>query len=72
MTASEAEDIYIAHIDKPYGKAFAYTVEYFQEGFLREKVCKDIDAAFAKAVDVAMRLLPAIIAKHDKQQRTTE
>lgn len=63
MTAYEAEDIYIAHIDKPYGKAFAQTVGHFQEGFLRDKVCKDIDTAFAKAVDVSMRLLPAIIAK---------
>jgi len=57
---AEAEDIYLAHVDKPYGKAWAETVGRFQEGFLRDKVCKDIDAAFAKAVDAAVRLLPAM------------
>lgn len=59
----DAEDIYLSHIDKPYGKVFAQTVGRFQEGFLRDKVCKDLDAAFAKAVEAATRLLPAIIAK---------
>jgi hypothetical protein len=59
----DAEDIYLDHIDKPYGKEFAKAVGRFQEGFLRDKVCKDVDSAFAKAVDAVIRLLPAIIAK---------
>jgi len=63
MTAYDAEDIYLAHIDKPYGKAFAQTVGRFQEGFLRDKVCKNCDDAFAKAVDAAVRLLPVIQAR---------
>ena len=62
MTTYDAEDIYLSHIDKPYGDKFAAVVGRFQEGFLRDKVCKDIDTAFAKAVDAAVRLLPAIIA----------
>ncbi len=57
---SGAEDIYLAHIDQPYGKRFAETVGRFQEGFLRDKVCRDLDSAFAKAVDAAVRLLPAM------------
>ena len=63
MTAYDAEDIYLAHVDKPYGKAWAETVGRFQEGFLRDKVCRDLDAAFAKAVETCERLLPAIKAK---------
>lgn len=60
MTIADAEDIYLSHIGKPYGDKFAAAVGRFQEGFLRDKVCKDIDAAFAKAVDAAVRLLPAM------------
>lgn len=63
MTSYEAEDLYNEHIDKPYGKVFADTVGRFQEGFLRDKVCKDLDAAFGKAVDASIRLLPVIIAR---------
>ncbi len=57
---SGAEDTYIAHIHKPYGDKFAAAVGRFQDGFLRDKVCTDIDAAFVKAVDAAVRLLPAM------------
>lgn len=60
MTTADAEDTYILHINKPYGDKFAAVVGRFQEGFLRDKICKDIDAAFAKAVDAAVRLLPAM------------
>ncbi len=63
MTAHNAEDVYLMHVDKPYGKEWAATVGRFQEGFLRDKVCRDLDSAFAKAVDTAQRLLPAIKAK---------
>ena len=55
--------IYISHIDQPYGKHYAACVGRFQEGFLRDKVCRDLDAAFERAVETAERLLPAIIAK---------
>jgi hypothetical protein len=60
MTAYEAEDVYISHIDQPYGKRFADTVGRFQEGFLRDKVCRDLDEAYARAVDAAVRLVPAM------------
>jgi hypothetical protein len=63
MTAYDAEDIYLSHVDQPYGAAYAAAVGRFQEGFLRDKVCRDLDAAFAKAVDTCERLLPAIKAK---------
>lgn len=63
MTPYDAEDIYISHIDQPYGAMLADTVGRFQEGFLRDKVCRDLDEAFAKAVDAAIRLLPAIKIK---------
>ena len=60
---NDAEDIYLSHIDQPYGKVFAATVGRFQEGFLRDKVCRDIDDAFSKAVDAAVRLLDVIKVK---------
>jgi len=63
MTAYDAEDVYLIHIEKPYGKEWAETVGRFQEGFLRDKVCRDLNSAFTKAVDTAQRLLPAIKAK---------
>ena len=63
MNEYDAEDVYLSHVDKPYGKEWAETVGRFQEGFLRDKVCLDLDEAFAKAVDTAQRLLPAIKAK---------
>lgn len=63
MTAYDAEDIYLTHIDEPYGAEYAATVGRFQEGFLADKVCTDLDAAFARAVETAERLLPAIRAK---------
>lgn len=63
MTAYDAEDLYLSHVDQPYGKEYAAAVGRFQEGFLRDKVCRDLDAAFAKAVETCERLLPAIKAK---------
>ena len=64
MTYEQAEDFYISQIDLPHGKAFADAVGRFQEGFLRDKVCRDLDSAFAKAVDAASRLLPAMQARN--------
>ena len=63
ITACEAEDIYLAHVDEAYGADWADTVGRFQEGFLRDGVCRDLDDAFARAVDTARRLLPVIIAR---------
>lgn len=54
------DDLYLAHVDQPYGKRFAATVGRFQEGFLRDRVCDDLDDAFARAVDAAVRLVPAL------------
>jgi hypothetical protein len=62
MTNCQAIDIYMDHVDQPYGKEWAKTVGRFQEGFLRDKVCRDLDTAFTKAVDTSLRLLPAIKA----------
>lgn len=64
MTYEQADDFYISQIDLPHGKAFADAVGRFQEGFLRDKVCRDLDSAFAKAVDAASRLLPAMQARN--------
>lgn len=69
MTHYEAEDIYVIHIDEPYGKIFANVVGNFQEGFLRDKVCRDVDAAFARAVETALKMLPVIKAKADNNFR---
>ena len=60
MTHASAEDTYLAHVDQPYGERFAATVGRFQEGFLRDKVCTDIDDAFARAVDATVRLVPVL------------
>jgi hypothetical protein len=59
----DAETLYLSRVDQPYGKHYAETVGRFQEGFLRDKVCKDLDAAFERAVMTAEKLLPAIKAK---------
>ena len=64
MTYEQAHDFYISQIDLPHGKAFADAVGRFQEGFLRDKVCRDLDSAFVKAVDAASRLLPAMQARN--------
>ena len=60
VTTENAEDIYLDHIDMPYGKDFAAAVGRFQEGFLADRVTADLDVAFAKAVDATLRLLPVI------------
>jgi hypothetical protein len=54
--------IYIGHIDQPYGDRYAAAVGRFQEGFLRDKVCRDLDRAFEKAVETCEKLVPAIKA----------
>lgn len=58
--AMTPDDLYIHHVDQPYGKRFAETVGRFQEGFLRDGVCDDLDDAFARAVDAAVRLVPVL------------
>lgn len=63
MASFQAEDIYISHVDQVYGKQYAATVGRFQEGFLADKVCSDIDDAFSRAVDAAERLVPAMKIK---------
>jgi hypothetical protein len=63
ITLDQAHDIYMDNVDLPHGKLFAETVGRFQEGFLRDRVTRDLDEAFRRAVDCAMRLLPAIKAK---------
>ncbi len=35
------DDLYLHHVDQPYGKEFAATVGRLQEGFLRDRVCDD-------------------------------
>lgn len=64
VTIKNAEDHYLDHVDAPYGGDFAATVGRFQEGFLEDRVCRDLDEAFAKAVDATLRLLPVIIARN--------
>lgn len=63
MTYEQAEDFYIANIDKAHGKEFAAAVGRFQEGFLADDVTSDLNAAFTRAVDVASRLIPAMKVK---------
>ena len=60
MTAADPTDTYLSHVDQPYGNRYAATVGRFQEGFLRDKVCTDLDQAFAKAVDATERLIPVL------------
>ena len=59
----DADDLYMEHVDQPYGAEFAAVVGRFQEGFLADRVTDDLDEAFARAVDCAIRLLPAIKAR---------
>ena len=54
---------YLKHASAPYGKLFADTVVRFQVGFFAEGVCPDADSAFDRAVETAIRLLPAIKIK---------
>jgi len=61
--SADPDDLYARHVDQPYGAAYAAAVARFQEGFLRDRVCRDLDSAFARAVETAERLLPAIMAK---------
>ena len=57
MTRDEAEDFYLAQIDQPHGKRFAATVGRFQEGFLADKVTRDIDEAFRRAVEASAKFV---------------
>ena len=59
-SAMDHESIYLNHVDQPYGVRYAATVGRFQEGFLRDKVCRDLSAAFERAVEVTERLVPVL------------
>ena len=55
--------IYDNHISQPYGEVYADRVRRFQDGFLRDRVCKGprrLDDAFERAVETCERLLPVI------------
>ena len=68
MTLDQAHDACLANIDAPHGRRFAETIGRFQEGFIRDRVTRDVDEAFRRAVDATMRLLPAIKAKSAKPE----
>lgn len=61
VTQENAEDIYLSHVDQPYGQAFADLVGHFQESALA-KGAADVDAAFALAVGKAVNMLPKAAA----------
>lgn len=63
MTLDEAHDFYIAQSDLPHGREFAAMVGRFQEGFLKDRVTRDIDEAFRRAVEASAKLLPAMNAR---------
>ena len=60
---ADHHETYMAHVAKPYGATYAAAVRRYQEGFLKDRVCRDLDAAFARAVETAERLVSAIAAK---------
>ena len=55
-----AHDLYMSREDEPCWQHYAATVGRFQEGFLRDKVCTDVDQAFARAVEAAERAISVI------------
>jgi hypothetical protein len=62
MTHEEAITAYNANIDLPHGDTFYNVTGRFQENFLREGVTSDCDEAFRRAVECAVKLLPAMKA----------
>jgi len=58
MTIDQATAAYNAEIDLPHGAIYAAAVRRFQRGFIKDRVCTDIDEAFARAVDACQRLIP--------------
>lgn len=60
MTAYDAEDRYLSHVDQPYGKRYAAIVGQRQEAMLRDKTCRDLDEAFARAVESTEQLIPVL------------
>ena len=63
MTLDEAHTVYIREVDAPNGKDFAAMVGRFQEGFLADRVTRDIDEAFRRAVEASVKLIPAMNAR---------
>jgi hypothetical protein len=58
MTIDQAHTAYNAQIDLPHGAIYAAAVRRFQRNFMSERVCRDLDEAFARAVDACERLIP--------------
>ena len=55
--------VYNGHTSQPYGEVYADRVRRFQEGFLRDRVCKGpraMDDAFERAVETCERLISVI------------
>jgi hypothetical protein len=52
--------VYNRHADAPYGKRYARMVGSAQEKLLRDRTCRDIDAAFERAVEATEILIPVI------------
>jgi hypothetical protein len=55
-------EVYMNHATQTYGKKYASVVRRFQDGFLADRVCKDVDKAFCRAVETTERLIPVIKA----------
>lgn len=60
MANFDAVGVYLSHVDQFYGKDYADCVGRFQEGFLADKVCSDLDAAFERAVKTTEVLVEQI------------
>jgi hypothetical protein len=52
---------YCRRIDHPYGKHYAACVRKLQAALLKDRACRDLGAAFNRAVETCERNLPAII-----------
>jgi hypothetical protein len=53
-------ETYMMHARQAYGERYAAAVKRFQDGFLKDRVCKDLDAAFERAVETTEKLVPAL------------
>lgn len=60
MTFKQANDLYMERTllaPEVWADEYAATVGRFQEGFLKDKVCKDVDSAFARAVEAVEKFV---------------
>lgn len=53
-------ETYMQHTHQAYGERYAAAVKRFQDGFLKDRVCKDLDAAFERAVETTEKLVPVL------------